>query len=86
MKLAPTIGIAVDHRRRNRSLESLQVGLRPPQWHYAFKQGTGIGAGFSAAHSCRSPQLEACSVVSSTNRQCASMMESVGSCCQYGHR
>lgn len=25
-KLAPTIGIAVDHRRRNRSLESLQVG------------------------------------------------------------
>jgi hypothetical protein len=24
-KLAPTIGIAVDHRRRNRSLESLQV-------------------------------------------------------------
>ncbi len=25
VKLAPTIGIAVDHRRRNRSLESLQV-------------------------------------------------------------
>ena len=25
-KLAPTIGIAVDHRRRNRSLEGLQVG------------------------------------------------------------
>jgi ribosomal protein L13E len=24
-KLAPTIGIAVDHRRKNRSLESLQV-------------------------------------------------------------
>ena len=30
VKLAPTIGIAVDHRRRNRSLESLQVGPRPP--------------------------------------------------------
>jgi large subunit ribosomal protein L13e len=26
-KLAPTIGIAVDNRRRNRSLESLQVRL-----------------------------------------------------------
>ena len=25
-KLARSIGIAVDHRRRNRSLESLQVG------------------------------------------------------------
>ena len=25
VKLAPTIGIAVDHRRHNRSLESLQV-------------------------------------------------------------
>lgn len=25
VKLAPTIGISVDHRRRNRSLESLQV-------------------------------------------------------------
>lgn len=29
VKLAPTIGIAVDHRRRNRSLESLQVGPSP---------------------------------------------------------
>ncbi|KAF5461857.1 hypothetical protein F2P56_017920 [Juglans regia] len=27
-KLAPTIGIAVDHRRRNRSLESLQVNVQ----------------------------------------------------------
>lgn len=27
-KAAPTIGIAVDHRRRNRSLESLQVCSR----------------------------------------------------------
>lgn len=25
VKMAPTIGIAVDHRRRNKSLESLQV-------------------------------------------------------------
>jgi hypothetical protein len=31
-KLAPTIGIAVDHRRRNRSLESLQVGSSSCQW------------------------------------------------------
>ena len=30
MKLARSIGIAVDHRRRNRSLESLQVPLRFP--------------------------------------------------------
>ena len=29
MKLARSIGIAVDHRRRNRSLESLQVRCRP---------------------------------------------------------
>jgi hypothetical protein len=29
VKLAPTIGIAVDNRRRNRSLESLQVGPSP---------------------------------------------------------
>ena len=28
MKLAPTIGIAVDHRRRNRSLESLQANVQ----------------------------------------------------------
>ena len=28
MKLARSIGIAVDHRRRNRSLESLQVPRR----------------------------------------------------------
>ncbi|KAG7014861.1 hypothetical protein SDJN02_22491, partial [Cucurbita argyrosperma subsp. argyrosperma] len=27
-KLAPTIGIAVDHRRRNRSLESLQANVQ----------------------------------------------------------
>ncbi|GLT54874.1 hypothetical protein SLA2020_280360 [Shorea laevis] len=27
-KLAPTIGIAVDHRRRNRSLESLQTNVQ----------------------------------------------------------
>lgn len=27
-KLAPTVGIAVDHRRRNRSLESLQANLQ----------------------------------------------------------
>jgi hypothetical protein len=31
-KLAPTIGIAVDHRRRNRSLESLQVRDSKQQW------------------------------------------------------
>lgn len=28
IKLAPTIGIAVDHRRRNRSLESLQANVQ----------------------------------------------------------
>lgn len=27
-KLAPTIGIAVDHRRRNRSLEGLQANVQ----------------------------------------------------------
>lgn len=27
-KLAPTIGIAVDHRRRNRSLEGLQTNVQ----------------------------------------------------------
>ena len=27
-KLAPTIGIAVDHRRKNRSLESLQANVQ----------------------------------------------------------
>lgn len=27
-KLAPTIGISVDHRRRNRSLESLQANVQ----------------------------------------------------------
>ena len=27
-KLAPTIGIAVDHRRRNRSLEGLQANIQ----------------------------------------------------------
>ena len=27
-KLAPTIGIAVDHRRKNRSLESLQTNIQ----------------------------------------------------------
>ena len=42
MKLAPTIGIAVDHRRRNRSLESLQVGLRPPQWHHALSKAPAL--------------------------------------------
>lgn len=31
VKLAPTIGIAVDHRRHNRSLESLQV-----RWNVIF--------------------------------------------------
>lgn len=40
-KLAPTIGIAVDHRRRNRSLESLQENANRLK---AFKANL-VGAG-----------------------------------------
>ncbi len=49
MKLARSIGIAVDHRRRNRSLESLQVRCRPefcgPAAAAAFAQLAGLSAG-----------------------------------------
>ncbi|XP_058103883.1 large ribosomal subunit protein eL13z-like [Magnolia sinica] len=34
-KLAPTIGIAVDHRRKNRSLEGLQVNVQRLKTHKA---------------------------------------------------
>ncbi len=40
-KFAKTIGIAVDHRRRNRSLESLQVSL---VMHLFCPKGGGGGA------------------------------------------
>ncbi len=43
MKLARSIGIAVDHRRRNRSLESLQVQCPP---------GFAVGSPGIAALAC----------------------------------
>lgn len=52
MKLAPTIGIAVDHRRHNRSLESLQVWSRmalvgSKRWKLSACVGAGEGWGQS---------------------------------------
>lgn len=46
-KLAPTIGIAVDHRRRNRSLESLQVrdSWQQCNWCVCIAGGGGVGWG-----------------------------------------
>ncbi|XXG60279.1 hypothetical protein AAC387_Pa04g2227 [Persea americana] len=44
-KLAPTIGIAVDHRRKNRSLEGLQANLQRLKTYKAklviFPRGSG---------------------------------------------
>ena len=78
VKLAPTIGIAVDHRRRNRSLESLQVSPRPPQWHPSSKV-----LALELAFSCRTGCMLCCLI---SHRQGASILEAVGSCCQYQHR
>ncbi len=51
-KFAPTIGIAVDHRRKNRSLESLQVRLQHRKGHGGGEAGQGRRRPRAA---CRAP-------------------------------